>query len=291
MDSDIPQRLVIVSGLSGAGKTVALHALEDHGFYCVDNLPIGFLSRFIVSVTSEATISAANVAVGIDARNQVDEIEELPSILATSNDYKIKVEVVFISASDETLIKRFSETRRRHPLTSNDVALPQAIARERELLEPIIERADLVIDTTLMHLHKLREVVKERVVSDRGNDLSLQITSFGFKYGVPPDADYVFDLRCLPNPHWDPNLRDLPGTSEEVADFLMHTEDVQKMIADILHFLSGWIPVFERDDRAYLTIAVGCTGGRHRSVFVCEQLSKHFEEHGRHVTVRHRDLR
>jgi len=283
-------RLVVVSGLSGAGKTVVLHALEDHGFYCIDNLPIGFLQRFIISMDGEGTIASTDVAVGIDARNREQDIAELPALLATSDDYDIDIEVLFISASDETLIKRFSETRRRHPLTTPNVSLPQAIARERRLLEPVIDRADLVIDTTRLHLHQLREIVRKRVAGHRSHHLSLQFMSFGFKHGVPPDADFVFDTRCLPNPHWDPTLRDLPGTSAEVAAFLDAAEHAGELIEDIRRFLERWIPVFERDDRAYLTVAIGCTGGRHRSVHVAERLAGHFIALDRNVILSHRDL-
>lgn len=283
-------RLVIVSGLSGAGKTVVLHALEDQDFYCIDNLPIGFLQRFITSIDAEGTVGDADVAVGIDARNRAKDIEALPALIAAAAESGIDVEVVFISASDETLIKRFSETRRRHPLTSPTMSLPQAIARERRLLEPIVDRADLVIDTTRLHLHQLREIVRKRVAGHTAHQLSLQFMSFGFKHGVPPDADFVFDTRCLPNPHWDPKLRDLPGTSQEVAAFLDAAEQAGALITDIRGFLERWIPVFERDDRAYLTVAIGCTGGRHRSVHVAERLAGHFIALDRNVMLSHRDL-
>lgn len=284
-------RLVIVSGLSGAGKTVVLHALEDHGFYCVDNLPLGFLSRFIISLESEQTVASDRVAVGIDARNPHAKLSELPTLLASAADHAIDIEVVFVTASDETLIKRFSETRRKHPLTGENLTLPQAIVAERKLLEPIIERADLVIDSSRMHLHQLRAMIRERVVGHHAGSLSLQIMSFGFKHGVPPDADFVFDVRCLPNPHWDAQLRDLPGTSEPVATFLEASDRVPEMVKDIAGFCARWVGEFDHSDRAYLTVAIGCTGGRHRSVYVAERLAAHFSTLDRRVILSHRDLR
>lgn len=291
MSAAAPCRLVIVSGLSGAGKTVVLHALEDNGFYCVDNLPIGFLARFIISLASEKTVASDRVAVGIDARNQPADLAELPALLATADDYAIDIEVVFVTASDETLIKRFSETRRKHPLTGGSMTLPQAIVAERTLLEPVIERADLVIDSSRMHLHQLRAMIRERVVGHRAGMLSLQVMSFGFKHGVPPDADFVFDVRCLPNPHWDAQLRDLPGTSAQVSAFLEASERVPAMVNDIATFCARWVGEFDLSDRAYLTVAIGCTGGRHRSVYVAERLAEHFSTLDRRVILSHRDLR
>jgi UPF0042 nucleotide-binding protein len=285
------RRLIIVSGLSGAGKTVVLHALEDHGFYCVDNLPLAFLARFIIALEFEQTVASDQIAVGIDARNQSGDIAELPSLLATSNDYSIDIELVFVTASDETLIKRFSETRRRHPLTGARTTLPQAIVAERVLLEPLLERADLVVDTSSMHLHQLRAMVRERVVGREVGSLSLQVMSFGFKHGVPPDADFVFDVRCLPNPHWDATLRDLPGTSAPVAEFLEASERVPDMVEDITRFCADWIGDFDQSDRAYLTVAIGCTGGRHRSVYVAERVAARFSAQARAVILSHRDLR
>lgn len=285
------RRLIIVSGLSGAGKTVVLHALEDHGFYCVDNLPLAFLARFIIALEFEQTVASDQIAVGIDARNQSGDIAELPSLLATSDDYSIDIELVFVTACDETLIKRFSETRRRHPLTCARTTLPQAIVAERVLLEPLLERADLVVDTSSMHLHQLRAMVRERVVGREVGSLSLQVMSFGFKHGVPPDADFVFDVRCLPNPHWDATLRDLPGTSTPVAEFLEASERVPDMVDAITRFCADWIGDFDQSDRAYLTVAIGCTGGRHRSVYVAERVAARFSAQSRAVILSHRDLR
>ncbi len=195
---------------------------------------------------------------------------------------------MFIDASDEALINRFSETRRRHPLSGDSLPLRAAIARERELLEPIIARADLRIDTSHTHVHQFRALILDRVMNRERSVLALQISSFGYKNGVPPDADFVFDVRCLPNPHWDPTLRSQTGRDEAVCAFLDATELAPRMVADIIEFLRTWVPRFEADNRSYLTVAVGCTGGRHRSVYVAERIAAEFRA-GRHVVVTHRD--
>jgi RNase adapter protein RapZ len=283
------QRFIIVSGMSGAGKTVALHALEDAGFYCVDNLPVGFLANFANFVSSSALPLYQKVAVGIDARNPDSDLKQLPMILDGLHTAQLAVEVIFIEASDEALIKRYSETRRRHPLSTADVPLRQAIAQERAILEPIIVRADLRIDTTHTHIHQFRSLIHQRITQRQSGTLALQVISFGYKNGVPPDADFVFDVRCLPNPYWDPHLRQLSGKDEAVRVFLDSTAYAAEMLADIGTFLERWIPRFQQEDRSYLTIAVGCTGGRHRSVYIVERLALRFREQWQ-VVLTHRDV-
>jgi UPF0042 nucleotide-binding protein len=283
------QRFIIVSGLSGAGKTVALHALEDAGFYCVDNLPAGFLSDFAKFVGESSLPLYARVAVGIDARNPDGDLRQLPEILDRLKTDAFAVEVVFIEASDQALINRFKETRRRHPLSTVNVPLRQAIARERALLEPVIARADLRIDTTHTHIHEFRAQIAEQVSRRTPGALALQVSSFGYKNGIPPDADFLFDVRCLPNPHWDPHLRELSGKDGPVSEFLDRTAYATEMVGDIIQLLDRWIPRFEREDRSYLTIAIGCTGGRHRSVYVAERIAAHFRTRW-HIVLTHRDL-
>jgi UPF0042 nucleotide-binding protein len=284
------RRLIVVSGLSGAGKTVVLHTLEDLGFYCVDNLPVGFLEEFVREVATSDRALYHQVAVGIDARNPADSLSALPAILDALRRRNAHAELVFVDAGDRTLLKRFSETRRRHPLSGEDLSLARAIARERRLLEPLAECADLRIDTSLMHIHQLRDLVRERVAHRPVASLSLQLLSFGFKHGVPAESDFVFDVRCLPNPHWEAQLRDQDGRDPEVAAFLDSAPHVNEMIAQIGDFLAAWIPRFEAENRVYLTVAIGCTGGHHRSVYVIERLAARFRQLGRHVLVSHRDL-
>jgi UPF0042 nucleotide-binding protein len=283
------RRLLIISGLSGAGKTVALHALEDAGFYCVDNLPVGILQSFARYIAEQDLPHYHNVAVGIDARNHPAAIAELPGCLVQLRASGGGVELVFVDASDETLLQRFSETRRKHPLSSADLPLAAAIRQERALLDPISDRADLRIDTTRMNVHQLRAAIRELVSLRGAGALALQFRSFGFKHGVPSDADFVFDLRCLPNPYWEPTLRDLSGRDDAVREFLDADPMVQRMTADITAFLERWIGEFEDVNRTYLTVAFGCTGGRHRSVYMAERMTRHFASLGRRAAISHRD--
>src|SRR5690606_31534961 len=215
-------------------------------------------------------------AVGIDARNNPSALARFPAILDSLADKGIRSEILFLQADDDTLIKRFSETRRRHPLSDGDTPLAEAVERERELLAPILGRADLVIDTTATTLHQLRALVRERL--DRRNDtrLSLLFQSFGFKHGIPKDADFVFDVRCLPNPHWEPRLRPLCGRDREVCEYLEAQPEVERMFTQIRDFISEWLPIFEKENRSYLTVAIGCTGGQHRSVYLAERLAADF---------------
>lgn len=284
------RRLLIVSGLSGAGKTIALHALEDAGFYCVDNLPVGILPAFASYIEQQELPLYRRVAVGIDARNHAAAIAELPACLDALRGGVLRVELIFVDASDDTLLARFSETRRKHPLSAEGVTLTEAIRQERELLDPIILRADLRIDTTRTSVAQFRKSIREMITRRQAETLALQFRSFGFKKGVPSDADFVFDVRCLPNPYWEPGLRELSGRDVAIARFLESSPLVNEMISDIAGFLDTWLSRFEDVNRSYLTVAFGCTGGRHRSVYVAERMARHFAARGKSAALSHRDL-
>ncbi len=284
-------RMIIVSGLSGSGKSIALQTLEDLNYYCVDNLPVQLLKPFATATLARASRLAQTTAVGIDARNFRDELTQFPAILAELRKSGLAVEILFLQAADEALLKRYSETRRRHPLSlETGVPLVEAIRRERRLLEPIASQADLVIDTSHTNVHELRGLVGNRLHDTPPGFLSILFESFGFKHGIPDDADFVFDVRCLPNPHWEPLLRPLTGLDKRVGDFLAEQEPVTHMIADLIRFLETWIPSFETGNRSYLTIAIGCTGGQHRSVYIAEALAEQFGKTRSHVMTRHREL-
>jgi UPF0042 nucleotide-binding protein len=282
-------KLVIVSGLSGSGKSVALHTLEDLGYYCIDNLPAGLLSVLALEL-SEAPTPVQNAAVGIDARNLPQALQQFSEILGQLEQRGISSEILFLNCETETLIKRFSETRRRHPLSNSGASLADAVERERVLLEPIAQRADLFIDTSQTNIHQLRDLVLSRVARENTSRLSLMFESFGYKHGIPRDADFVFDARCLPNPHWQPELRPLSGRDSAVARYLESDPQVATMHQQLCSFLEQWIPAFEAGNRSYLTIAIGCTGGQHRSVYLIERLARHFQPHYPNVVIRHREL-
>jgi UPF0042 nucleotide-binding protein len=282
-------KLVIVSGLSGSGKSVALHTLEDLGYYCIDNLPAGLLSVLALEL-SEAPTPVQNAAVGIDARNLPQALQQFSEILGQLEQRGISSEILFLNCETETLIKRFSETRRRHPLSNSGASLADAVERERVLLEPIAQRADLFIDTSQTNIHQLRDLVLSRVARENTSRLSLMFESFGYKHGIPRDADFVFDARCLPNPHWQPELRPLSGRDSAVARYLESDPQVATMHQQLCSFLEQWIPAFEAGNRSYLTIAIGCTGGQHRSVYLIERLAGHFRPHYPNVVIRHREL-
>jgi UPF0042 nucleotide-binding protein len=283
-------KLAIISGLSGSGKSVALHTLEDEGYYCVDNLPVFLLPAFASELVSRRDKRFELVAISIDARNAPDEFESIARLLQPLKTRNIRYEVIFLEAQDETLIKRFSETRRRHPLTGGARPLAEAISYERELMAPFLRVADLRIDTSQTTLHELRHLIRSRITERLGTKISLLLQSFGFKQGVPRDADFVYDARCLPNPHWQPALRQLTGKDAPVQAYLEESADVQRYKEDLIRFLEQWIPRFETEGRSYLTIAIGCTGGQHRSVYLVEQLAAHFRTCGRQIQTRHRDL-
>ena len=284
------KRLIIVSGLSGAGKSVALHVLEDLGYYCIDNLPAALLKSLVDEVSSGAEQQRNRLAVGIDARNRLRDLESLPSLIEEFRQQHIQTDVLFVLADDEILLKRYGETRRRHPLAEHGAALRAAIREEREILSEVINSADLVIDTSRSSIYDLANVIRDRVDRREPTSLSVLIQSFGFKNGIPADADFVFDLRCLPNPYWNLKLRQLTGLDEQVVDFLDAQDSVAAMYADIVAFLQRWIPEYQNAHRAYLTVAIGCTGGQHRSVYMAEKLAASLREADAMVQTRHNEL-
>jgi UPF0042 nucleotide-binding protein len=283
-------RLVIVSGLSGSGKSVALHELEDIDFYCVDNIPAALLKPFIAHTIRGTDEVYRRTAVGLDARNRPNEIDTIPALVGELRRGGIACEVLFLHASDEVLLKRYAETRRKHPLVSAEVSLREAIDTERKLLEPITIAADLVIDTSSMTVHTLRERIRERVAREGEARVSLMFESFGYKHGIPGDADFVFDVRSLPNPYWDHSLRHLTGRDAQVIAYLAGHPSVRAMIDSISGFLDPRIAEFEEANRSYLTIAIGCTGGQHRSVYIAEELAAHFRRKYPQVLTRHDSL-
>ena len=283
-------KLIIISGLSGSGKTVALHTLEDEGYYCVDNLPLGLLSGFAEQIINHQMRIYNEVAVGIDARSGVSDLRRFADIIKEVKATGIEVEIIFFQADINTLIKRFSDTRRRHPLAKKGIPLAEAIDIERNLLAPIAIDAHLCIDTAHTNVHQLRDLIKQRILLRPESELSILFQSFGFKHSVPTDTDYVFDVRCLPNPHWEPQLRALTGLDTEVANFLKDQQDVVDMFEQIRDFLVFWIPKINAQNRFYLTISIGCTGGQHRSVYLTERLSDYFRDKYPNVSTRHREM-
>jgi UPF0042 nucleotide-binding protein len=282
--------LVIISGLSGSGKSIALHTLEDMGYYCIDNLPVGLLDALSQEFSGHNLGEVDKVAAGIDARNQPDQIGHFPAFLASCRERGIECRTLFLQADTRTLLQRFSETRRKHPLSGSDTTLADAIEMERRLLAPIAGEADLFIDTSRTNIHQLREMVRECIDSSQTSGLSLVIRSFGFKHGIPVDADIVFDARCLPNPHWEPGLRHQTGLDNDVIDFLEREPVVHDLCDDIHNFLVNWVPRYDKDNRSYLSVAIGCTGGQHRSVYLVEQISARLGERFGAIVKRHREL-
>lgn len=284
------KRLIIVSGLSGSGKSVALHVLEDLGYYCIDNMPAALLKSLLDEVTKPGENSANRIAVGVDARNRRQDLEALPELIAELKNTGIQTEVLYLQANDDTLLKRYSETRRRHPLADGGMELLTAISRERELLGQVINSADLIIDTSHKSIYELADVIRQRVDERIADTLSILIQSFGFKHGIPPDADFVFDLRCLPNPYWISKLRGQTGLDPAVATFLDSQPEFTQMYDDILYFLKRWIPRYTSVNRSYLTVALGCTGGQHRSVYMTEKLALALKEIHDPVHTRHTEI-
>lgn len=283
-------KLVIVSGRSGSGKSTALHVLEDMGYYCIDNLPVGLLLDLGRQAKQGLDTRLSLVAISIDARNLQAGIDEFPTVYEQLISQNIDVDIIFLDAKSETLLKRFHDTRRKHPLSSETHSLPEAIETERSLLSQLALKADLSVDTTSLTLYELRDLIKVRVSGKKAQELALLFQSFGFKHGVPSDADFVFDVRCLPNPHWDPNLRHYSGKDQPVIDFMANQPETTKMKDDIISFLSNWLPQFKDSNRSYMTVAIGCTGGHHRSVYLSEQLAQHFKQVFNNVQIRHKEL-
>ncbi len=283
-------RLIIVSGLSGSGKSVALHVLEDIGYYCVDNMPAALLTAVIDEVTSSDDATTNLVAVGIDARNPQQSLDALPELIADLQKQGIQTELLFLQSSDDVLLKRYSETRRRHPLAERGTALRVAIASERELMAVVLNSADLIIDTSRMSIYELADTLRERIDRRETDTLSVLIQSFGFKHGIPSDADFVFDLRSLPNPYWTVELRGLTGQDQEVTEFLDAQPAFLAMFDDILGFLKRWIPEYTAVHRSYLSVALGCTGGQHRSVYMTDKLAAALRKIHDPILTRHNEL-
>ena len=283
-------RLIIVSGLSGSGKSVALHVLEDLGYYCIDNLPAGLLIAAVDEVRRSSGDSSKLLAVGVDARNYAENLDNLPDLLRELRSQGVKTDIVFLHASDEILLQRYGETRRRHPLAEQGQQLRAAIKSERAFLAEIQVSADLIIDTSQSSIYELADTIRSRVGRRDTDELSVLIESFGYKYGIPTDADFVFDLRSLPNPYWTMELRGLNGLDQEVQSFLDDQEQFTAMFDDIRTFLGRWIPHYQDANRGYLTVAIGCTGGQHRSVYMTEKLAAKLRQHHEPVLTRHNSL-
>ncbi len=283
-------KLLIVSGLSGSGKSIALDTLEDCGYYCIDNLPFTLLEDFIRHVMLDDKNTYAKTAIGIDARNQTEKLGCFSDSLKFIRSQGISCEVLYMQAEENILLKRYSETRRRHPLTDLNVPLIEALQIEKDMLRPVAKCADIVIDTSYTQYHQLRDILKSQLGEGGERQMAIQFLSFGFKHGIPLDADFVFDARSLPNPYWVVELRDLTGKDSKVTEFLQNEEDVQQYYQDVRSFIERWAPRFEADNRSYLTVALGCTGGRHRSVFLVDALARHFQRSTHNVIVRHREL-
>jgi UPF0042 nucleotide-binding protein len=280
-------RLIIISGSSGSGKSTALHVLEDMGFICIDNLPASLLPNLVERINED---DEKQYAVSIDARNSADDIASLPLLIQNTDVAALNYRVMFLDADDNVLLRRFSETRRRHPLSNQDTNLQAAITKEKALLKPIIDIADINIDTSDMGFHDLRDLVKRNIFAFYNSSTSILFQSFGFKYGLPRDADLVFDVRCLPNPHWDTSLRALTGNDEGVIKYLEKEPEVCDMYNDIRQFLERWLPSYDANNRSYMTICIGCTGGQHRSVYLCNILTEHFNKTLDDVQLSHREL-
>jgi len=283
-------KLVIVSGLSGSGKTVALHTLEDSGYYCIDNLPLGMLPELISNMTHSTTQPYDLVAIAIDARSRVDSSDRFDEIMRHISKHDLQLKVLFLTCDTSRLLKRYSETRRKHPLTRTGLPLADAIQQEKDMLEDIHVKADLAIDSTSLNVHELRQMIIDRLLSQSSSEMDILLQSFGFKNGVPADSDFVFDVRCLPNPHWEEGLRPLSGRDQAVVGYLENYAEVDEMFSSIFRFLDNWIPRFEKENRSYMTISIGCTGGKHRSVYLVERIAAEFRKQRGKLSVRHRDL-
>jgi len=285
-----PPKFFIISGTSGSGKTIALQVLEDLGFYCIDNLPASLVPEMAARVLGNKT-SHHNCAISIDSRNQ-DFIGDLKGSFESLKSFQIDTRVIFVDADDQTLLKRYSETRRKHPLSDKNTSLIEAIHKERDLLQHLSQIADRKIDTSKTTPHELRSIIRDDSEQNSEHSLTLLFQSFGFKYGNPSDVDFMFDVRCLPNPHWEPELKPLTGLDQAVRDFLGSKSVCTEMYQQIRNFVEHWLPHFIDDNRNYITVGIGCTGGQHRSVYLTTLLQQHFVRHSNIQTlVRHRELR
>jgi UPF0042 nucleotide-binding protein len=283
-------RLVVISGHSGSGKTSALNILEDVGFTCVDNLPSSLLPELIKQLNGESNAPKLQLAVGIDARNLMGDLTKIPKILCTIEDSGVEVDVIFLKAQRTDLLRRYSETRRKHPLSSDTIGLKEAIDLEENIISPIAQVASLTIDTTGLTLHQLRDLVKNTIVPNNPQQMTILFESFGFKQRIPNGSDFVFDVRCLPNPYWKSELRSQTGNDSGIITFLESQVDVASMLADIIGYLTRWLPKFQANNRSYLTVSIGCTGGQHRSVYIANRLHEHFSKQYNLVQVMHKEL-
>ncbi len=282
-------QLIIISGRSGSGKSTALNQLEDEGYYCIDNLPVALLPSLVKEASGEQFQHFPGTAVCIDARNAWKDLANFTAIVDALPD-SVDWQILYLDAQDTTLIKRFSETRRRHPLSSDTTPLAEAISKERQLLEAIAGKASLLLDTSQMTIYELRDTIKQRLLGSTSGTMSILMQSFGFKRGVPADADLVFDVRMLPNPHWVKELRLQNGLDEEVQSFLESQPMTTELYRDIRHYLDNWLPRYRDSNRSYITVALGCTGGQHRSVYLADRLFRHYREQYPNVHIRHREL-
>jgi UPF0042 nucleotide-binding protein len=283
-------RLVVITGLSGSGKSIALDMLEDLDFYCIDNLPSGLVEPFMEQAAEGRLRAYRRTAIALDARNLPEELVKVPRLIAKLRETGLQVDVIFLDAADEVVIKRYAESRRRHPLSRQGLSLAGAIESERRILAPLHDIADLVVDSTRTNVHQLRRVISERVAEHEAGTLALNFTSFGFKHGLPHDSDYVFDVRFLPNPYWESDLRDYNGLDKQVIDYLESHQAVHDFLKSITDFLEPCLSAQSKQNRSFLTIAIGCTGGRHRSVYLCEKLAGHFRKTYPQTSVRHTEL-
>ncbi|MDG6881282.1 glmZ(sRNA)-inactivating NTPase [Phocoenobacter uteri] len=277
--------LIIISGRSGSGKSVALRALEDMGYYCVDNLPLSLIPS-LVDILSKTNDS---IVVSLDIRNYPNYIKKFDNLLSELPNY-VNTRFIFLDCNPNILIQRYSDSRRLHPLSKENLSLEGAITLETKLLTPLYQYANNIIDTTHLSTHELAAKLRNLLTDSENKELHIIVESFGFKYGIPPDADYVFDVRFLPNPYWDINLRSMTGLEKPVQDFLSNHQLVEQFIQKTSDYLEMWLTELEHNNRSYLTIAIGCTGGKHRSVFVAEQLFEYFKQKNHNVKIRHRQL-
>ncbi len=284
-----PSQLVLVTGLSGGGKSTALRALEDLGYYCVDNLPAALLPEFTKQIRKVDSEEYSQVALGVDARSPGRDLEKIPSWLEQLAASDVRCQLLFLTADTTAIIKRFSETRRRHPLTDEQRSIPQAIEIEKAILEGLQQRADWVIDTSDTNIHQLRRQVW-KCIGGNSEAMTIVLESFAFKRGVPQDVDFIFDARILPNPHWVENLREYNGLDQPVREWLEQDDAVERMINDVLGFLKTWLPEFQNSQRSYVTVGIGCTGGRHRSVYLVDRLASGLGHRFGDVLIYHREL-
>jgi len=282
-------KLVIVSGLSGSGKTIALHTLEDAGYFCVDNLPVGLLTDFVNSMKVNKPALYDLIAVAVDARCNVQDMAHFENIIKEIKALDIDVEILFLTSKVEKLLTRFNETRRKHPLSRKGLPLVEAIHMERSVLKSVSSNADLTIDTSELNVHDLRHIINNRILLDNSETMAILVQSFGFKHGLPADTDFMFDVRCLPNPHWEGHLRPYTGKDQPVIEYLESFPSVAEMEKSILDFMQHWIPCFEKEGRSYMTVSIGCTGGQHRSVYLTQKITRELQKTRKNVSLRHRE--